>query len=87
MIAKVLLTSMMMLACAAPRAGFVTERTQRSEFKERDEVTRTYQLPPGADVEVSSIRGAVEIFTADTATAEVQIIRTARTAPISSITR
>src|SRR6185369_7112021 len=38
----------------------------------------TYELAPGARVEVSSIRGTVEIVTADTPTAQVQIIRTAR---------
>jgi DUF4097 and DUF4098 domain-containing protein YvlB len=79
MIATTLLTSMMMLVCAAPRAGFTTETAQRDDFQERDEINQTYQLAPGARVEVSSIRGPVEIVNADTATAEVQIIRTART--------
>ena len=75
MIATVLITSMLMLAFGAP-AGFTT---QRGEFKERDEVNQTYQLGPGARVEVSSIRGSVDITTSNSATAEVQIIRTART--------
>lgn len=79
MIATALLTSMMMLACGAPRAGFTTETAQKGDFQERDEINRTYQLVPGARVEVSSIRGPVEIVNADTATAEVRIIRTART--------
>lgn len=79
MIATALLTSMMMLACGAPRAGFTTETAQRGDFQERDEINQTYQLVPGARVEVSSIRGPVEIVNADTATAEVRIIRTART--------
>ena len=78
MIATVLLTSMMMLACGAPRAGFTTETVQRPDFQERDESNQTFQLTPGARVEVSSIRGDVEISNSDTATAEVQIIRTAR---------
>ena len=73
MIITALLTSMMMLACGAPWAA------QRDDFKERDEINQTYQLAPGARVEVSSIRGSVEIVNGDTATAEVQIIRTART--------
>jgi DUF4097 and DUF4098 domain-containing protein YvlB len=68
-----LLTSVMVLACGAP------ERAQNSEFKERDEINQTYQLPAGARVEVSSIRGPVEITTGDSATAEVRIIRSART--------
>ena len=79
MATALLLMSMMMLACGAPRAGGTTETAQRGDFKERDEFNQTYQLTPGARVEVSSIRGGVEIVNADTATAEVQIIRTART--------
>jgi hypothetical protein len=79
MIAAVLLMSMMMLACGGPRAGLTTETGQRSDFQERDEFNQTYQLAPGARVAVSSIRGRVEIANTDSATAEVQIIRTART--------
>lgn len=79
MLATVLLTTMMMLACGAPRAGFTTETAQSGDFRERDEINQTYQLAPGARVEVSSIRGHVEIVSANTATAEVRIIRTART--------
>jgi hypothetical protein len=79
MILTVVLTSMMMFASGAPRTGFTTETVQRSDFKERDEINQTFQLAPGARVEVSSIRGPVEISNTDSATAEVQIIRTART--------
>ena len=68
-----LLTSVLMLACAAPSLA------QRNDFKERDETNQTFELSPGARVEISSIRGSVKIVNADTATAEVQIIRTART--------
>jgi DUF4097 and DUF4098 domain-containing protein YvlB len=78
MIATALLTCVMMLACGAPRGGIVTENTG-ADFQERDEFSRTYQLPAGARVEISSIRGPVEIVNTDSATAEVQIIRTART--------
>ena len=79
MMVTALLTSIMMLACATPRAGVTSEKAQRSDFQERDEINQTYQLAPGARVEVSSIRGPVEIVNADTATAEVRIIRSART--------
>lgn len=78
MMITALLTSLMMLACATPLAGTATE-TAQSNFRERDEFNQTYQLGPGARVEVSSIRGPVEIVNGDGATAEVQIIRTART--------
>lgn len=74
MLLTALLTSVMMLACVAPSATL----TQR-DFKERDEFNQTYQLPHGARVEISSIRGSVKINNTDSATAEVQIIRTART--------
>lgn len=70
-----LLMTVMMFAGVVPRA----ETAQRGEFKERDEFNQTYQLPSGAHVEVSSIRGSVKISNSDSATAEVQIIRTART--------
>jgi DUF4097 and DUF4098 domain-containing protein YvlB len=79
MMATALLTSMMMLACGAPRAGFTPAETTGTNFQEREEINRTYQLAPGARVEVSSIRGPVEIVNTDSAMAEVQIIRTART--------
>ena len=72
-----LLTCVMMLGSVAPRAGTMT--TGQRDFKERDEFNQTYQLPHGARVEISSIRGSVKITNTDSATAEVQIIRTART--------
>ena len=73
-----LLAMMMTLACGAP-PGLTSELAQRRDFQEREEINQTYQLAPGTRVEVSSIRGPVEIVNADTATAEVKIIRTART--------
>ena len=79
MMVTALLTSMMMLACTPLSAGFTTATAQRDDFRERDEINETYQLAPGAHVEVSSIRGPVQILSSDTATAEVKIIRTART--------
>ena len=76
MILITLLTCLLTLTCAAP---VTTVTAQRRDFKERDEINRTFQLGAGAHVEVSSIRGPVEITTGDSATAEVQIIRSART--------
>lgn len=78
MILTALLTSVMMLVCTVSCTGLTAGTAQRDDFRERDEINETYQLAPGARVEVSSIRGPVEIVSADTATAEVQIIRTAR---------
>jgi len=79
MVTTLLMCMMMMLVCEAPRAGRSSETAQNPDFKERDEFNQTYRLAPGARVEVSSIRGPVEIVTGENATAEVQIIRTART--------
>ncbi len=78
MMITALLTSVMMLVCGTPRVG-LTETAQRRDFNEREEINRTYQLAPGAHVDVSSIRGSVEITNGNSATAEVQIIRSART--------
>ena len=55
MMVTALLTSVMMLA------GLATGTAQRRDFQERDEINQTYKLEPGARVEVSSIRGPVDI--------------------------
>lgn len=44
----------------------------------REEIRQNYQLSPGANVEVRGINGPVVIETADTNTAEVYILRTAK---------
>jgi hypothetical protein len=79
MIVTALLTSVMMLASGAPRVALSTTTPQRRDFTERDEINQTYQLPAGARVEVSSIRGPVEIVNSETGNAEIHIIRSART--------
>lgn len=76
MMITALLTSLMMVACGVPRAALTTDS---GDFQEREEINQSYELAPGARVEVSSIRGPVEIVNGDAATAQVQIIRTART--------
>ena len=43
----------------------------------RDEIRKTFQLSPGARVEVSGINGAVKIETSNTSTADIFIERTA----------
>ena len=74
MMITALLTSILTLAGVTS----LPETTPRGDFQERDEFNQTYQLSPGARVEVSSIRGNVTIVTSNSATAEVKIIRTAR---------
>ena len=77
MMITVLLTTMMMFAWAAPT--LTAETAQGNDFPERDEFNQTYQLGPGTRVEISSIRGSVEVLNSDGPTAEVRIIRSART--------
>lgn len=50
-----------------------------SEFTEKDEVRQSYQLTPGATVRVAGINGAVDVETTNGSTAEVYIVRSART--------
>jgi len=45
----------------------------------RQEIRQSYELAPGARVEISGLNGAVKIETSDTKTAEVYIERTAAT--------
>ena len=44
----------------------------------REELHRSFELQPGARVEVQGINGKVDIQTADTKTAEVYVLRTAK---------
>src|SRR6266516_921769 len=43
----------------------------------REEIRRSYQLPPNAQVTIAGINGKVEIQTSETDTAEVYVLRTA----------
>jgi hypothetical protein len=56
------------------------EDSQRdNDYPEKDEINQTYQLAAGAKVDVSGINGSVEIETASGNTAEVHIVRSAKT--------
>jgi hypothetical protein len=46
----------------------------------RDEIRKSFELSPGAEVKISGINGTVTVETADTKTAEVYIVRTAKEA-------
>lgn len=52
-------------------------RKNASALLEQDEIRQTVQLTPGARVEMSSIRGSVEIETANIEVAEIRIVRSA----------
>ena len=54
-------------------------RYDEDDLPERDTFDQSYQLAPGALVRVSGINGAVTIETSNTSTAEVHIVRSART--------
>ncbi|HKP86788.1 MAG TPA: hypothetical protein VJZ26_11860 [Blastocatellia bacterium] len=74
--------ALMSFAVAQPAFGLDPQRNRDRDddrdFSERDEINQTYELTAGARVEVSGINGAVEIETASGSTAEVHIVRTAR---------
>lgn len=58
-------------------SGRFTANNSVTAGEGREEIRQSYQLSPGASVEVRGINGQVEIETADTTTAEVYILRTA----------
>ena len=51
-----------------------------SKGEAREEIRKTYELSPGAQVEVAGINGAVKIETADSRTAEIYIERIGKSA-------
>jgi hypothetical protein len=57
---------------------------QASSGDVREEIRKSFQLAPGARVEVSGINGAVKIETANTSTADIYIERTADNAEAMS---
>ena len=79
-----------LLVLVAGVAGMVVRSSSRgtvAELRElvhhdngpdvREEIRQSYQLSPGAKVELSGLNGAVKIETSDTKTAEVYVERTA----------
>ncbi|HLL76137.1 MAG TPA: hypothetical protein VK421_12835 [Pyrinomonadaceae bacterium] len=66
----------------AQHGGHAVEQHGRdhdTEFTERDEFRQTYQIAPGAPVRVSGINGRVDVETTSGSTAEVHVVRSART--------
>jgi hypothetical protein len=49
-----------------------------SQGEARDEFRKSFELQPGARVEVQGINGKLTIITSDTTTAEVHVVRTAK---------
>ena len=52
--------------------------SEDSQGDVRDELRKSFELQPGARVEVQGINGSVEVQTSDTKTAEVYVLRTAK---------
>lgn len=58
--------------------GQKAKPSSNNDLPESDELHRSYQLIPGAHVDVSAISGSIVIETSDTNMAEVHVVRTAR---------
>jgi DUF4097 and DUF4098 domain-containing protein YvlB len=50
----------------------------KGDLPERDEIRQTYQIAPGARVEIANLNGPLEIETVSGNTAEIYIVRSAR---------
>jgi hypothetical protein len=74
-------TALLSLALLAAACGHHTQAKTdaNGDLAVKDEFRQTYQLSPGARVEVSGINGTVEVKTANTSEAGVQIVRSATT--------
>lgn len=72
----VLLTMLATVALSLP-ASAQRERWD-DDLPEKDEFRQSYQLSPGARVELRGINGSADIETSNSSTAEVHIIRSAR---------
>jgi hypothetical protein len=64
------------LVIAAAFAGRWVTRSNNPHTSGREVTRKTFRLDPGAHVEVRGINGSVEVRTADTDTADVQVVRT-----------
>jgi hypothetical protein len=81
-----LLAALLVAALAATQPFYAAGQREKERddnnwdnFQEKEEINQTYQLAPGAKVDVSGINGSVEIETSNSNAAEVHIIRSART--------
>ena len=64
-----------------PLTGAQSQRREAvdRDFPEREEINQTYELAPGARVELSVISGSVDVETTNGTAAEVHIVRMGRT--------
>lgn len=77
----VLVAFILALAAAPPASDIEAQSKHRddSDMAEREEIRQTYELAPGARVEVSTISGSVDVETTNGQMAEVHIIRMGKT--------
>ena len=62
----------------------VAAASDGSQGDARAEIRKSFELQPGARVEVQGINGSVEVQTSDTKTAEVYVVRTAKNKEVLS---
>jgi DUF4097 and DUF4098 domain-containing protein YvlB len=81
---KRVLMVVVLVVVAASLGVFQRSRSERQRNlsageseEQREEIRQTYQLAPGARVEISGINGAVDVETGDSSEAEVYVLRTA----------
>jgi hypothetical protein len=74
-----LLTVTLALAIAPQSPSAQQKHYDDSDMPEREEIRQTYELAPGARIEVSTIAGSVDVETSEGNRAEVQIIRMGKT--------
>src|SRR5262245_25241368 len=67
------------VAAASPAPTIVDKGGEDIDFPEHEQISRTYKLLPGVKVSVSNINGKIDVETANTDTAEVLIVRSAKT--------
>jgi hypothetical protein len=77
----ILLTISILALMVVPLTGAQSQRKHMDDrdYVEREEINQTYELAPGARVELSVISGAVDIETTSGTTAQVQIVRMGQT--------
>lgn len=76
---RILMTALFAAVLLVAPQSFKATAQDKSDWPERDEFRQSYQLAPGATVEVRNINGSLEIETTSGNTAEVYVVRTART--------
>lgn len=73
-----LLSLTLMVAFAVSLPASAQRGRWEDDLPEKDEFHQTYQMSPGARVELRGINGGVEIETVNVSTAQVDIVRSAR---------